>query len=254
MKRKSLIQTIDRAVEILDILRSSTEPMRSKDIAEKMGLEQRTAHNLIRSLYIHDFLAQDKENRYLLGPACLSLAGGARRQFERLGMAVREPVCKLCEKTRNTVFFGTEYYGALYCVARAYIDGFWEVNGQQKWLNTIHATATGKVIIAEKGIDWFANLLKREELEKFTDRTINTVDAMAVEIEKIRKQQYALCINENNTESASLAVPVRNSEGTLIGSLAESFPDYLLESSRFNIPEHLELLRAASRQILENLH
>jgi len=71
--RKTLIQSLDRALDILEIVRDGAGSLRSSDIAERAGLGVATAHNIIRSLYQRGYLAQDENSRYLLGPECFRL-------------------------------------------------------------------------------------------------------------------------------------------------------------------------------------
>ena len=251
-KIRTMIQSIDRAAEILEIVRSANGPIRAKNIADTMGLSINTTHNLIRSLYQHGFLVQDTNRCYLLGGVFLKFGGSVRERFEHFGLAAREPIRQLCKETGNTAFVGTEYYGTLYCVARAYPDGYWEINGQQKWLNNIHAAATGKIIIAEHGEKWFADLLKRVTLEKFTEHTLTTPEEMNPQIAEIRKKGYALCVNESGIGTASLAIAIRERDGRLLGAVSESFPDYFLESDRFDLEMELKKLRNAASGILSH--
>lgn len=252
MAKKTLIQSIDRALEAMNIIMNAGRPVRSSEIATKMELEPRTMHNIIRSLYLHGYLAQDNESRYLLGPECLRLCNMVKSNFESLGFAARAPVSSLAKQTGNTSFFGCEYYATLYCVALFHESGYWMINGKQDWLNTIHATAAGKIIIAEKGIEWFAKICKNESLERFTDKTIVTQEAMALEIEKIKNNGYALCISEHLPGVSALAVAVKMPDGQLIGTLAQSFPDYLLETGRIIPEERVKVIHQAAEKIVAN--
>lgn len=253
MVKKTLIQSIDRALEAMNIIMSEKRPMRSSEIAVRMGLEPRTMHNIIRSLYLHGYLAQDEDSRYLLGPECFRLYNAAKSPFDKLGAAARAPVCELTRQTGNTSFLGCEYYGVLYCVVLAHESGFWEVNGKQDWLNLIHATAAGKIIIAEKGLDWFDNICRKEKLERFTDQTIMDSKTMMPEIEKIPKVGYALSINEHLPNLAAIAIPVKRRDGTLVGSLAQSFPDYLIEAGKIKPEERARVLYKTAEKIIANL-
>ena len=153
-QRKSLIQSVDRALDILEVVRDSAAPVRSTDIAAKVNLGLPTAHNIIRSLYARGYLAQDENNRYLPGPACLKMGGAAGGAFDGLKRAVAGAVKALAEETGDTAFFGAEYFGSLYCVAIQVGGGQLVVSARQDWLERLHCTAAGKIIIAEKGAAW----------------------------------------------------------------------------------------------------
>ena len=91
-KKKSLIQSLDRALDILELVRDSAGAVRSSDIAEKVGLGVATAHNIIRSLYQRGYLAQDDNSRYLLGPECFKLYQGVSDNIAALRRVVEPAV------------------------------------------------------------------------------------------------------------------------------------------------------------------
>lgn len=252
MQKKSLIQSIDRAFEALELVCGSNEPMRCSAIAAEMGLEPNTAHNILRSLCIHGYLEQTPERAYLPGPACLRLGNAVKSRFERLGEIARVPVQKLFKETGRTTFFGCEYYGLLYAVVVAHESGLLEINGRQQWLDVLHASAAGRFIIAEKGLDWYADLCRRDPRQRFTPRTLLTPEELAPEVEKARVQGYALCVGEHLVGLAALGVEVRRPDGEFLGVLIQTFPDYLLDSGKLSVPERAAQLRQAAAQITES--
>ncbi|UKI33961.1 MAG: helix-turn-helix domain-containing protein [Lentisphaeria bacterium] len=88
MRAKTLIQSVDRAIEILEIVRDADGPVRAAMIAHEMELPLKTAHNLIRSLLQHGYLVQNEEKSYQLGPECFLLADQAKGPFSQLGRQV----------------------------------------------------------------------------------------------------------------------------------------------------------------------
>lgn len=252
-KKKTLIQSLDRALDILEIIRDSSAPVRATDIAEKLGLGVATAHNIIRSLYIRGYLGQDENNRYVLGPECFRLYREAAEPFEQLRKAVVPQVGALAAATGDTTFFGTEYYGTLYCVSLSVGNGQLVVSGKQDWLNKLHCTAAGKIIIAEKGLDWFKRIAAKQSPEKFTNCTLTTSSAMEKEIVKIKKSAYALSIDECSGGVSALGIPVYDKAGKFIGSLAQSFPTMYLENGTVNPDKRVKLLRSFAVKIVEAL-
>lgn len=248
-KKKSLIQSLDRALDILEIVRDSSESSRSMDIAEKMGLRVATTNNILRSLYQRGYLAQDENSRYTLGPECFKLYQDASDSFEELRRIVSAPVKELAEKSGDTTFFGSEYYGTLYCVAISVGGGQLVVSNTQKWLDLLHCTAAGKVIIAEKGVEWYKKVCAKKEPVKLTSRTIVTCDGMAREIEKIQRDGYALSIGESAEEIAAIGVAAYNNDGTFVGALAQAFPAIYLETGKVDPKERNLILKQYTREI-----
>ena len=252
-KERQYIQSLMRALDILEVVRDSDEPIRATDIATATGLGVATAHNIIRTLYARKYLAQDKHNRYLSGVSCLQLREAAERGFSHIREVVGPVVKELAVETNDTTFFGCEANSFLVCVALSQGIGHLVAQPEQHWLKMLHCTGAGKVIIAEKGIEWFGEQVKREPLKKIASNTITTVDEMQVEIEKIKSNGYSLCIGESSEEVSALGIPVYGQSGEFIGALAQSVPTLFIESGRINIDDRVKILQTYAEKISEQL-
>ena len=248
-KKKSLIQSLDRALDILELVRDNIDSMRASDIAVQLGLGVATAHNIIRSLFQRGYLAQDENNRYFLGPECFKFYSSAGNNFDELRNIVRVPIQVLADQTGDTTFFGCEYYGSLYCVAISSGKGQLVVNVKQNWLEKLHSTAAGKIIIAQKGIEWYEKICKNNHPQKFTKNTITTIKAMNVEIQNIKNHGYALSDKECSNEVAAIGVAVFDKDKQFVGSIGQSFPAFYLENGKIDIKERTELLNSYAEKI-----
>src|SRR6202049_4716035 len=69
-----MIQSVQRAAQILGVLGSGTPRLGVTEIAERVGLAKPTVHGLLRTLEKHDLVAQDPDTgKYSLGPGVLQL-------------------------------------------------------------------------------------------------------------------------------------------------------------------------------------
>ncbi len=251
--KKPLIQSLERALDIVEIIRDAGEPVRSADVARLAGLRVATANNILRTLYQRGYLAQDESSRYLLGASCFKLYSAASDRFTDLRRAVSRVVRELAAATGDTAFFGCEVQGSLYCISISIGDGQLVVSPQQSWLDLLHCTAAGKVVIAEKGLEWYSQLCRRKPPKVLTSRTITTAAAMAAEIATVRETGYALSVGECAEEVAALGVAVRNRTGELVGALSQSFPALYLENGRVDPARRAEMLRSRAEGIGDEL-
>src|SRR5260370_836153 len=73
-KRRSSIQSIDRATAILKALASGPRRLGVSELAERLGLARPTVHGLLQTLQSHGFVEQDPySDKYQLGPGLLQL-------------------------------------------------------------------------------------------------------------------------------------------------------------------------------------
>src|SRR6185503_439577 len=69
-----MIQSVQRAAQILAVLGSGTPRLGVTEIAERVGLAKPTVYGLLRTLEKHDLVAQDPDSgKYSLGPGVLQL-------------------------------------------------------------------------------------------------------------------------------------------------------------------------------------
>src|SRR2546429_447615 len=69
-----MIQSVQRAAQILAVLGSGTPRLGVTEIADRVGLAKPTVHGLLRTLEAHELVAQDADTgKYSLGPGVLQL-------------------------------------------------------------------------------------------------------------------------------------------------------------------------------------
>jgi len=245
---QSLIQSIDRAVAVLNVVKNASGPVRNCDIARTIGLSQRATHNFVRALLFNGYLAQTANRQYVVGPAALELVLPIQNRYEKLGSACADIVIRLARDTKTNAFLGFEYYGKLYCALLGRSNGVLEACGRQFWLDVLHASGPGLIMIGVQGIEYFKSVT-REPLKKFTPYTVVDMDEIAKRSAGIIKQGYALLRSEHVDRIADLAVPVRNRSGKIVAGLSLSFLESRLQNDDFNIDEKLEQLRDAAANI-----
>src|SRR6058998_1831475 len=73
-KRRTSIQSIDRATAILKALASGPRRLGVSELADRLGLARPTVHGLLQTLQSHGFVEQDAySEKYQLGPGLLQL-------------------------------------------------------------------------------------------------------------------------------------------------------------------------------------
>jgi len=98
----------------------------------------------------------------------------------------------------------------------------------------LHATGLGKILISELPEAKIRELVKEEKgkLRKFTNNTIISVNELLIEIEKVRKQGYAVDSEEYSVGLYCIAKPLRDYTGNIIAALSVSSPYARINESR----------------------
>jgi DNA-binding IclR family transcriptional regulator len=88
----------------------------------------------------------------------------------------------------------------------------------------LHITAVGKIFLAEDGPEKCAEYARRTGLPRYTDNTLTDADALAKELEKVRRQGYASDNEEAEKGVSCIGAGIYNDEGRLVAGLSVSAP------------------------------
>lgn len=81
------------------------------------------------------------------------------------------------------------------------------------------AASMGRVMLADLSDDELAAWLHAQKFRAYTAQTIHTASALKTELQRVRKQGYALVAGELETGLCSIAVPVHAGEGRVVAAL-----------------------------------
>src|SRR5690606_16447480 len=87
----------------------------------------------------------------------------------------------------------------------------------------LHATASGKVLLAWQQPEMLETLLN-EPLQRFTPATVVDRGALLQELERVRRQGYAVVWGELEEDLVGVAAPVRDHTGRVIGVITIGAP------------------------------
>ena len=246
--KKPLVQSVERALDILDRLAFEGRPMRSSEIAAALKLNPNTTHNLVRTLYRRGYLIQHGDARYFLGPQCYHI-GTLSDMWESLRVIAMPKMEQLAEETGDGVFLGINAGNDLICVARVQGTGAVIVVEKQEWLQQFHATAAGKVLLAYRPPSLRTRLKSMGELMRITPNTITRWDELEEELARTKKQGYGLCRDEGGVGVGAIGVPLLDGRGYILAALAQSFPSYYFEAEKLNVAERVETLNRFAGEI-----
>ncbi|MGI5467310.1 IclR family transcriptional regulator [Streptomyces sp. CA-132043] len=238
------VQSVDRAVSVLEILARLGEA-KVTELAEELGVHKSTAFRILGVLENRGLVEQEGERgKYYLGAGVLRLAGAAaiRLDISQEGA----PVCRaLAEDTGETANI-------------AVLDGDAAVNIMQargsaavtayNWLGRrtpLHATASGKVLLAHLPRERRDNLLTRS-LPRFTERTLTTAPLRA-QLTDALERGFACTVEELEIGLNAVAAPVRAHDGAVIGAIGVSGPAYRMEEEL--LPELAERAVKAAAEL-----
>ncbi|PRY02322.1 IclR family transcriptional regulator [Allonocardiopsis opalescens] len=226
----SSVQSVDRAVSVLEIL-ARHGAAGVTEIAVELGVHKSTAFRLLDVLENRGLVEQAEERgKYQLGLGIVRLAGATAAQLDIVQEG--QPVCeRLAEELGETVNIaiadGDGAVNVVQTIGAAAITGY-------NWVGRrtpLHATSSGKVLLAFMPPDQRRNLLPRR-LPRHTEHTLTSAARLREELVAVVERGYATCEEELEVGLNSVAAPVRSFNGSVIAALSVSGPAFRLTGER----------------------
>jgi DNA-binding IclR family transcriptional regulator len=228
---KSSIQVIERMMRLLEVLARHAEPVGLKALAQASGLHPSTAHRILGAL-VHDRMVERVEQgNYRLGIRLLELGNLVKGRI-----SVREHALpfmrELHAATGEAVNLSVRRDDEI-----VYIERTSSGRALMRVVNIIgaraplHITAVGKLFLLEDGPEGLRAYAQRTRLPQFTRNTLTTVTALEKELDRIRRNGYAVDSEEAELGVRCIGSAVRDDTGALVAGLSVSAPAERMKSA-----------------------
>jgi DNA-binding IclR family transcriptional regulator len=240
------VQSVDRAITVLEILAREGSAGVS-EVAEEVGVHKSTAFRLLAALEEHDLVEQNHERgKYRLSFGLLRLAGAipTRLDVVRQGQGVVDDLAARLDETINLAVVREHYAVNVQQTLGSAAVASHNWVGQ---LTPLHATSSGKVLLAFMSKEQCDAILDEAGLQAFTEHTITSRKALMEELHQVREEGFATAYEELETGLNAAAVPVRDHTGAVVAALSASGPAYRMDAA--SIKAQSDDLKAAGAQI-----
>ncbi|MGN6331174.1 MAG: IclR family transcriptional regulator [Motilibacteraceae bacterium] len=242
------VQSVDRALDVLEALAARDVPMGVSDLALSTGLAYGTLHRLLRTLVARGYVRQDASRKYAVGPAVARLSAAGTRS---LAAPVRPYLARLVEVSGETSNFAVLEGDFVVYVAQVPSNHKLRMFAEVGRRVLPHCTAVGKVLLAQLPVDVVDALVARTGLPRRTERTITDPVAFHAELASVRERGFAVDDGEEEVGVRCLAVPVAD-RGRVVGAFSVSGPaDRMLDGRRAAILAGMgEVADSFAREVL----
>lgn len=246
-----LIQSVERALNIVDLFDEYSPELKITEISTRMQLNKSTVHSLLKTLQKHGYIEQSTESgKYRLGMKLFE-----RGNFVVYNLDIRSIAKKyLLDLSRETghtlhlvILEGKE------CV---YIDKVEGTSANVLYSRIgrrapIHSSGVGKVLVAFRENKEIYTILDGYNFESRTANTLTNRQDFLEELENIRSQGYAIDQEENELGICCVALPIRNHTGEVIAAFSLSMPTPQLNTEQLEriIPMMKQTAKQISRQM-----
>jgi DNA-binding IclR family transcriptional regulator len=219
---------VGKALGLLVLLGDEPRGASAAEISRRAELPFSTTYRLLGSLTRDGFVDYEPDGRrYHLGLRIFQLGQQVSNHHGFAGTAM--PVLRrVTEQTGEATILSVRDGHHHLTVNK--VDGpqMFRVTSDPGHLGSLHTTAVGKALVAFAEDSERERLLEELDLEPLTERSITDRDAFRAEIDKVRRQGYAVMDEENETGMRAVAVPLLNPQGNAFAALATAVPVFRL--------------------------
>lgn len=220
--RLERVQSVDRAITLLETLSEKEEGHRLTDLANRTGLSLTTTHRLLTTLEQRCFV-QFTSNDNLWHVGRQAFAVGSAFVRDRNFVAPMLPhLRRLRDQTRETVNLGVVEDGHMVVInqieSREIPRAISRIGGRTPMV----ASGMGKAILASYTPDDVTILVARHGMRKVTNNTITRRAILEAQLAQVRQDGYAVDDEEFVPGLRCVASAIYNSQGEILGAISIS--------------------------------
>ncbi len=217
-----LIQSVQRAIDILNCFNNTKPDISINEISARTGLNINTARGLINTMVANNLLILDHTtNMYHLGSFFLSKAGIIQAQIRSYIIMCKPLMNALAEKyhiTASLQIVNQDEIVTIYCaypVSSSYYITLSEYTPLPEYV-----TSSGKLLLAHTLLPARPDYLDSIDFVPYTPYTIKTKEELHQQLDAIFINGYSTEQQEFNLDVGSIAVPIFNLNSELIGTVS----------------------------------
>ncbi|WP_278673629.1 IclR family transcriptional regulator C-terminal domain-containing protein [Acidaminococcus fermentans] len=224
-KQIKTIQSIQRAVSILNCFTDSSYSLTLAEISDAVGLNINTTRGIVNTLVINGLITHNtRENTYSLGLYFLTktnIINGYIKNYVDIGKPLLDSLSEKYHTSASLQLVNNRKVYSIYCAYPS--NAAYTIELSEFAYLPFNATSSGKLLALEQLHADSHCTFETEEFKKYTDNTITDIQLFVKELKKIEKSGYATECDEFALGASSMAVPVYDSNNELILTVSTTF-------------------------------
>lgn len=216
------VQSVDRAMLLLETLAGDGGAWRLKDLARRTGLSPSTTHRLLTTLEQRRFVQFDAGRAlWSVGRQAFSVGVAFSRRQGLLAPAL--PILKdLRDQTHETANLGVFENRVITVIGQMESHEIMRAITRLGGVVPMVGSAMGKAVLANLPNDVLEALVTRSDLRPITPRSIVAMEQLRSRLAQVRVDGFAVTDEEHHPGLRCVASPVFNHSGDVVGAISVS--------------------------------
>ena len=240
-------QSFSRSIAILQAISDHTTAPTAPDLLASCGLSRPTLFRILASLEAEGLVIKTSQGSYKLGTRLVGLARRALEDIDIRSLA-RPELESLRDRTEETVHLAIRSGDEM-----VYIDKIESLKAVRMASSigtrvALHSTSVGKSFLSALPTSDFESLINRLNLNKLTEQTATTPQALTEQIEEYHRLGYMYDDQENEIGISCFGAAILNEQLYPIAAVSISVPVFRVRAEQnFYIKPLLECAANISR-------
>lgn len=234
-ERSDQVQSLVRALAIVNRLAEADEGATLTEIAQQVGLSASTAHRLLTTLEQERYVRFDPERRLWSVGVQAFVAGSAFVKTRSLVGVARPFMRRLMEESAETVNLAVEDEGQAIYLAQVECRQMMRAFARPGARVPLHCSSVGKALLTAVADRDLARVLHRHGLPKLTLKTLHTSGALRQDLAAARARGYAIDDEEHAVGLRCVAAVIYDESESPIAAVSISGPMARIPSERIGV-------------------
>lgn len=235
LERENMVKSVSRALDIISFVSMKKGGLGVTEIANQMDINKSSVYRILSTLVQYGYVEQDNETgRYKLGYKFLEVSS---RLLESMDLREEaKPYLRELESETNEVIHLVVYdQGEVVYIEKLDGNETLRMHSKVGKRAPMHCTSVGKAILAHLPPAVVADILERKGLPVHTDHTITDREQFLQELVEVRRNGFALDLEENEYGITCIAVPIFDHLGKVIAAVSISGPTMRMTKERLQL-------------------
>jgi IclR family transcriptional regulator, KDG regulon repressor len=225
------VRVLHKTLDILETIKSRESGFKLADLARTVELPKATVYRILTTLEGRGYLDRAADGSYRMAKKLFDLQRS--ESAEQILNRVAQPIMdRVVDATKETVNLGILDAGDVVVINTVESPQAVRMSSKIGNRRHLHTTALGKIFLAGLPEKEFLRLIKMKGLPRLTENTLTTQAAVIAEINRVRKQGWAMDNQENEIEGRCIGASIHTTDGRVLAALSISGPVFRMDMAR----------------------
>lgn len=218
------VKSADRVLDIFELFTGEKDSYNLTEISKGLNMPSSSTYLILQNMLSRGYLETDRSGKqFRIGYKLFAIRSGYMRNASLTG-EFNYIAEKIINNLNETVSLSIRTGNQLLYIGEKVSTHSLRFNPSLGVTLPLHATASGKILLADLTADELRALYPSDQLEKVTSKTISSFSDLLKELDKVRKQEFGYNMGETVDGVHCVAGAVKDMDDRAVASISISIP------------------------------